>query len=52
MIVLTWMWEIVKSVLNGIAKVVVFTLILVLVLVGIGASTLEIIAAIVIRWPR
>ncbi|HYK80318.1 MAG TPA: S49 family peptidase, partial [Micropepsaceae bacterium] len=37
MIVLSWMWEIVKSVLNGIAKVVVFALILVLVLVGIGA---------------
>jgi protease IV len=37
MIVLSWMWEIVKSVLNGIAKVVVFALILVLVLVGVGA---------------
>jgi protease-4 len=37
MIVLSWMWEIVKSVLNGIAKVVVFALILLLVLVGIGA---------------
>jgi len=36
MIVLSWMWEIVKSVLNGIAKVVVFALILVLLLVGIG----------------
>ena len=36
MIVLSWMWEIVKSVLNGIAKVVVFALILVLVLVGVG----------------
>jgi protease-4 len=36
MIVLSWIWEIVKSVLNGIAKVVVFALILVLVLVGVG----------------
>jgi protease-4 len=36
MIVLSWMWEIVKSVLNGIAKVVVFAIILVLVLVGVG----------------
>src|SRR5258706_3116655 len=36
MIVLSWMWEIVKSVLNAIAKVVVFALILVLVLVGVG----------------
>ncbi|HMI97713.1 MAG TPA: signal peptide peptidase SppA [Micropepsaceae bacterium] len=36
MIVLSWMWEIVKSVLNGIAKVVVFAIILMLVLVGVG----------------
>src|SRR5712671_14190 len=36
MIVLSWMWEIVKSVLNGIAKVVVFALILALALVVVG----------------
>src|SRR6266550_829031 len=36
MIVLSWMWGIVKSVLNGIAKLIVFALILVLLLVGVG----------------
>src|SRR5215831_20419761 len=38
MIVLTWMWSIVKSVLNGIAKLVVACVILVLLLVGIGLA--------------
>ncbi len=36
MIVLIWMWEIVKSVLNGIAKVAVFALIVALALVVVG----------------
>lgn len=36
MVVLSWMWGIVRSVLNGIAKAVVFALILILVLVGVG----------------
>ena len=36
MIVLSWIWGIVKSVLNTIARVVVFAVILVVILVGIG----------------
>jgi len=36
MIVLTWIWGIVKSVLNGIAKAVVFVLILILVLIAVA----------------
>src|SRR5262245_55622086 len=36
MIVLSWLWGIVKSVLNGIAKVVVFVVILMVILVGVG----------------
>jgi protease-4 len=36
MVVLSWMWGIVKSVLNGIAKAVVVLLILLLVLVGVA----------------
>ena len=36
MIVLSWMWGIVKSVLNAIAKMAVFVLMLVILLVGIG----------------
>src|SRR5215471_19949818 len=39
MIVLTWMWGIVKSVLNGIAKFVVACVILVLLLVTIGVMS-------------
>ena len=38
MIVLTWMWSIVKSVLNGIVKFVVACVILILLLVGIGLA--------------
>jgi protease-4 len=37
MVVLSWMWAIVKSVLNGFARAVVVVLILILVLVGIAA---------------
>src|SRR5882672_5968690 len=36
MIVLSWLWGIVRSVLNTIARVVVFALALIIVLVGIG----------------
>lgn len=36
MIVLSWLWGIVKSVLNTIAKVVVFAVILVIILAGVG----------------
>ena len=36
MIVLTWMWGILKSVLNGLAKFAVLCIILVAVLIGIG----------------
>jgi len=36
MIVLSWLWGIVKSVLNTIARVVVFALILVIALVAVG----------------
>jgi len=36
MIVLSWIWGIVKSVLNTIARVVVFAVILVVILAGIG----------------
>ena len=36
MIVLSWLWGIVKSVLNTIARVVVFVVILVIILAGIG----------------
>lgn len=36
MIVLSWIWGIVKSVLNTIARVVVFAVILVLILAGVG----------------
>jgi len=36
MVVLSWLWGIVKSVLNGIAKVVVFAVFLLLVLVGVS----------------
>ena len=36
MVVLSWLWGIVKSVLNGIAKVAVFALILLLVLIGVS----------------
>src|SRR6185503_10850142 len=39
MIVLSWLWRIVKSVLNTIAKVVVFAVLLFIVLVGIGLVT-------------
>jgi protease-4 len=39
MIVLSWMWNIVKSVLNGVAKVVVACIILVLLLAGIGVMS-------------
>jgi protease-4 len=37
MAVLAWMWEIVKSVLNGVAKVFVLLLFLLLVVVAVGA---------------
>jgi len=36
MIVLSWLWGIVKSVLNGIAKLVAFAVILIIILAGIG----------------
>jgi protease-4 len=36
MIVLSWLWGIVKSVLNGIAKVIALAVILVIILAGIG----------------
>src|SRR5262249_7088837 len=36
MVVLSWLWGIVKSVLNGIAKVVVFALILLLLVAGVS----------------
>jgi protease-4 len=36
MVVLSWMWEIVKSVLNGIAKAIVLAVILILILVLVG----------------
>nr|AHN97614.1 signal peptide peptidase SppA [uncultured bacterium 12AC_lac13] len=36
MIVLSWLWGIVKSVLNGIAKVIAFAVILIIILAGIG----------------
>jgi protease IV len=36
MIVLTWLWGIVKSVLNTIARIVVFAVVLIVVLAGIG----------------
>ena len=36
MVVLSWLWGIVKSVLNGIAKVVVFAVLLLLVLIGVS----------------
>src|SRR5690242_10201821 len=39
MIVLSWMWGIVRSVLNGIAKAVVLVLILIVVVVIIGLFT-------------
>jgi protease-4 len=36
MIVLTWLWGIVKGVLNTIARVIVFAIVLILILAGIG----------------
>jgi len=36
MIVLSWLWGIVKSVLNGIAKLIAFAVILIIILAGIG----------------
>ena len=39
MIVLSWLWGIVKGVLNTIARVVVLAVILIIVLVGIGLAT-------------
>ena len=36
MIVLSWLWGIVKSVLNTIARAVAFVVILVIILAGIG----------------
>ena len=38
MIVLSWLWGIVKSVLNTMAKVVVFVVMLIVILAGIGLS--------------
>ena len=38
MAVLSWIWKILKAVLNSIARAVVFTLILVGVLVGVGVA--------------
>ena len=36
MVILIWLWGIVKSVLNGIARALVFALILAIVLVAVG----------------
>ena len=36
MVVLSWLWGIVKSVLNGIAKVIVFAVLLLLLLIGVS----------------
>src|SRR5882724_8042653 len=41
MIVLSWLWGIVKSVLNTIARVVVFALILVIALVAVGLVAVD-----------